>query len=169
MRFVTVLALISGVAVQQLAAGEAPQPGRDVPREAKPVPHAFVKTAPCRYDELYRYAVGAVTYDLAVASHTVVYVGTESKAFKTPEDVSVGSKLAIVTAIRGTLEHGSLHGDYSVVLPSGWTAIFRHGSKRTKISLSTDAEVIYLFRSRLPGKLGQQPDAPDGEDAAGDP
>jgi len=169
MRFLTMVALISAVAVLQVAAGEAPQPGSDVPREAKPVPHAFVKTADGRYHDLYRHVVGDVTYDLGVASHTVVYVGTESKAFKTPEGVGVGSKLAAVKGIRGTVERGLLHADYSLVLPSGWTAVFRYGAKRTKRGLSTEDEVIYLFRFRLPRKPGQQPAATDGEDAAAEP
>ncbi len=69
-------------------------------------------------------------------------------------------------AIPGSAGHGSLSGDYSLVLPSGWTAVFRYGSKRTKASLSVDAEVIYLFSNRLPVEPGQQAPAADGEEAA---
>ena len=166
MKLSTKVMLISTVAALQGAAGDAPLPGSDVPREASPVPHAFVRGASGQYHELYRQVVADVTYDLAVASHRVVYVGTESKAFKTPEDIRVGSKLATVKAIPGAAGHGSLSGDYSLVLPSGWTAVFRYGSKRTKASLSVDAEVIYLFSNRLPVEPGQQAPAADGEEAA---
>jgi len=160
MRFLTIIALISAFAVQQVAAGGAPQLGAAVPREARLVPNAFVQTAEDRHIPLYRHVVGDVTYDLGVESEiTVVYVGTLSRTFTTPENVNVGSTLALVKAVHGTVEHGSPHGDYSLVLPSGWTAVFRYGAGRTKRSLSTDDEVIYLFKKRNPTESGQQPAA----------
>jgi hypothetical protein len=110
-----------------------------------------------QYQDLYHYVVDDVTFLLAERGGTVAYIGTVSKSFRTPEAVSVGSKLAAVKAIPRTREHGTLSGDYSLVLPSGWIAVFRYGTKRTKRSLSTDDEVMYLLKMHVHGELGQQP------------
>ena len=127
--------------------GDPPLLGGDFPREAKPIPYAFIRTTSNQDDCLYHYVAEDVTFLLAEREWKVAYIGTESKSFKTPENVSVGSTLAAVKGLPGTVEHGELEGDYSVALPSGWTAVFRYGAKRTKRSLSTDDKVVYLFKN----------------------
>ncbi len=98
-------------------------------------------------DDAYSVSVRGVRFVVAVSqSGTVTYVGTTAPAFRTPENIHVGSGLAEVLAAGAAAPLPEPGWGFWTSLPSGWNAAFLTDPPYTEGALSPNATVRWLFR-----------------------
>lgn len=95
----------------------------------------------------YPVSVRGVPFVVAVSSSgTVIYVATTDPAFRTPEDIRVGSALADVLAAGAAAPWPEPGWGFWTSLPSGWHVAFVNGPSLTVEPLPPNATVRWLFR-----------------------
>lgn len=112
-------------------------------------PPAFLElTSSASLDPAYSVSVRGVRFVVAVSRSrgTVVYVGTTDPAFRTPENIRVGSGLADVLAAGGAAPLCERGWGFWTSLPSGWQVGFVSEPPPTDGPLSPNATVRWLFR-----------------------
>jgi hypothetical protein len=144
------LIFLSVVVIASSAHGSepaAPELGISAPKGSKKLVGNFiVGTRPNRLQE-YAFDSDGMSWRLGVSPDgRVMYVGTGSPIFRTPDDISVGMRYS---AVRSRVKRrASIVGDsgWAIALSSGWQAAFARGDGIRVAPLRSSTPVSFIFR-----------------------
>jgi hypothetical protein len=141
--------LAIGLVAQENIITEKIKIGDPLPAIVKKAKSELIQVSSVQFDEAFECQIDDVHYDLGIdANGRISYISTQNKYVKTPEAISVGSKLNdIMEALDAKLIKIPGWAFY-VKLPSGWCAAFTIGKFATEGKLNQKSKVKWLFKSK---------------------
>jgi hypothetical protein len=120
--------------------------GDTLPADAKESGYLLM-IAPAQMNDAYSVEEDGYIYLVTTDKFSLInYIFIDDESFTTPEGIGVGDSYEKVRKLSTKALMREPGGAFYVELPSGWNAAFVQGESMTEGELSSESQVLWLFR-----------------------